>query len=106
MEEPALVFVTDGTDGFELVVNFAVYGGREATPAEIDRLGDALLEQVGGAEVVSETRYRFDPGHRASVYQVRVVVDGGLSRAALEPLRAAVEAWAQECISERRVMTP
>lgn len=107
MEEPALVFVSDRDGGLELVVNFAVYGGREATPAEIDRLGDALLARCERFEVVCETRYGFDREHRASVYRIRVEIPGDARpRVDEEAVRATVEDWARDCIDERRLITP
>jgi hypothetical protein len=107
MEEPALVFPSERTDGRELIVNFGVYGGREATPAEIDRLGDTLLAAAERFEVVCETRYAFDREHRASVYRIRVEIPADAAPdAAIEAARAAVEEWAQDCIDERRLITP
>ena len=109
MDEPALVFANDtrgpDRDGLELVVNFAVYGGREATPAEIERLGEALTALVDEVEVVSETRYRFGHARGATVYQVRVGLPSDAAPARDE-LAAAVESWATDCIAERGVMTP
>ena len=105
MTEPTLVFRNDGAAGLEIVANFALFAGREATPAEIDRLGDALLELVPTVEIVCEQRYEIDREGRASVYQVRVVVadDPGASP---DDLAAAVETWARECIAERRLISP
>ncbi len=109
MEEPTLVFVNDarGRDagGLELVVNFAVYGGREATPAEIERLGERLLTLVDEVEVICETRYRFDRERAATVYQVKVELPPGAAGAGDE-IHAAVDEWATDCIAERGVMTP
>lgn len=107
MDEPALVFASERDGALELVVNFAVYGGREATPAEIDRLGDTLLERCERFEVVCETRYGFDREHRASVYRIRVELPRGVGvGAGEEAVRATVEDWARDCIDERRLITP
>jgi hypothetical protein len=107
MDEPALVFATDREGAVELVVNFAVYGGREATPAEIDRLGDALLARCEQFEVVCETRYGFDREHRASVYRIRLELPGDAGVGAdEEAVRTTVEDWARDCIDERRLTTP
>ena len=109
MDEPTLVFVNDARSrdagGLELVVNFAVYGGREATPAEIERLGERLLELVDEVEVVCETRYEFDRERAATVYQVKVEIPPGAA-AAGDEIHAAVDDWATDCIAERGVMTP
>jgi hypothetical protein len=102
MSQPELVFVSTGPDGAaELVVNFGVYSGREATPAEVERLARALLEAVPAVEVVGEKRYEFSQDAEATVYRVRIFAPGAGARAA--ELRATVAAWAEDCISERHV---
>jgi hypothetical protein len=105
MGDPAFSFVVDGDDGFAIVVNFALYAGREATRAELDRLADTLLERVSALELVSEQRVEVDRGGRASVYLVRVELpaEAAAERAELTEL---VERWARDCIAERSVLTP
>lgn len=76
--------------------------GREATPAEVDRLGDALLEHVDTAKIVCEQRTEIDRERRAGVYQVRVELpESGGTRDALV---GTVDAWARDCIAERRLI--
>lgn len=102
MSEPELVFLSPGPDGMaELVVNFGVYSGREATPAEVERLARQLLEDVSAVEIVCEQRYEFTAEAEATVYRVRVAVPGAGHRAA--ELRDTVAAWAEDCIDERYV---
>jgi hypothetical protein len=102
MSQPELVFVSQGLDGAaELVVNFGVYAGREATPAEIERLARQLLADLPAIEVVSERRYEFTREAEATVYRVRVAVPGAGPRAG--ELRDVVAAWARDCIEERYV---
>ena len=96
MNDPALVFTDNGV----VVVNFGMYGGRTATQAEIERLGDALLGQLESVEVLCVERYEFDRERRGSVYQVRVVAPGG------ENAVDVIELWARECLDERRLITP
>jgi hypothetical protein len=105
MQEAELVFAAeiDGRPG--IVVNFGVYAGREATPAEIERLGVELLGSVSSVEIVCERRESFGPDRRAELYQVRVELPGH-DPAEASALLPAVEAWAEDCISERRLMTP
>ena len=98
MSEPTLVFTENGA----VVCNFGIHAGREATPAEVERLGEALLAYAAEVEILCEQRYTFDREHRASVYQVRVRAPEGSA----EALAPAIEAWARECIAERRLMTP
>jgi hypothetical protein len=47
MANPALAFIVDRPDPptIEVRVNFGVFAGRAATPAEIDRLAGWLLEE-------------------------------------------------------------
>jgi hypothetical protein len=102
MSQPELVFVSAGPDGMaELVVNFGVYSGRQATPAEVERLARRLLEDASAVEIVCEQRYEFTAEAEATVYRVRVTVPGAGHR--VEGLRDAVSAWAEDCIDERHV---
>jgi hypothetical protein len=100
-----LVFVRETDGGLELVVNFGVFAGRQATPAEVDRLADALLEDADALTIVCEERYNVDRERRANVYQVRVEVprDSGAAR---DRLLVTSELWARDCIAERRLITP
>jgi hypothetical protein len=102
MSQPELVFVSAGPDGAaELIVNFGVFSGRQATPAEAERLGRRLLEDVAAVEIVCEQRYELSPDAEATVSRVRVLAPGAGHRAAA--LRDAVAAWAEDCIEERHV---
>ena len=102
MSQPELVFQSPSPDGMaELVVNFGVYSGRQATPAEVERLARRLLEDVAAVEIVCEQRYEFTQEAEATVYRVRVSAPGAGHRAA--ELRDAVAAWAEDCIDERYV---
>lgn len=101
MREPALVFTRERDDRPELVVNFGVFSGREATEAEVYRLAQALLDEVDSAEVVCEQRYEFTEAAEATIYRVRVLAPNAVERAG--ELRNAVAAWAEDCIQERYV---
>ena len=102
MSQPELVFVSTGADGAaELVVNFGVYSGREATPAEVERLAHELLGAVPAVEVICEKRYEFSQDAEATVYRVRIFAAGVGNRAS--ELRGTVAAWAEDCINERHV---
>lgn len=100
MTQPELVFVSAGQDGIaELVVNFGVYAGRQATPAEVERLARQLLVNATAVEIVCEQRYEFTSEAEATVARVRVTVPGAGHRTA--ELRDTVAAWAEDCIDER-----
>ena len=107
---PALAFAVHEHEppALEVRVNFGVYAGREATPAEIDDLAATLLEQVGAVSIVSEDRHEIDEHSEAAIHQVRIeIAQESLpeDRDALQELGvrvvAAAEQWAQACIAAR-----
>lgn len=100
MSDSTLVFRNDEALETELVVNFGVFAGREATPAEVERLAEALLAETESVEIVCEQRYEFTREAEASVYQIRVVLpaSGG------EAMSDAIEEWARDCIAERNLL--
>jgi hypothetical protein len=94
----------------EVRVNFGIYAGREATGAEIERLAQWLLDEVGEVSIISEERHEIDANVEASVHQVRIEVAADRVPADLAE-RAAVEAriveraehWATLCVADRHV---
>jgi hypothetical protein len=109
--EPLMVFAPDAAEppGLELCVNFGVCTGREATPAEIELLGQELLAKVGRVTLVSERRYEIGADAEATVHQLRVQ----LEPAALDShpdqaefrgrLLEVTESWLTGCIAARHV---
>lgn len=96
--------------GVEVRVNFGVFAGRAATPAEIDDLAKALLPKVGEVAIVSEERHEIARSSEASLSLVRVEVgpdqlpdDGHELDQLCGRLVEAAEHWAQTCIAERHV---
>jgi hypothetical protein len=94
----------------EVRVNFGMFAGREATPAEIDDLGSQLLEKVGSVSIVSEERHEIDVHSEAAVHQVRIEVNAdslpeelGKREELAGRLVETAERWAGACIAERRV---
>ena len=94
----------------EVRVNFGMYAGRGATPAEIDRLAEWLLDEVGDVSIIAEERHEIDANVEASVHQVRIEVategvpTDGQSRAQIEArILERAEHWARVCIAERHV---
>jgi hypothetical protein len=91
----------------EVRVNFGVFAGREATHAEIDRLAEWLLDEVGEVSIISEERHEIDANVEASVHQVRIELSHGVpedeaGRAALEArILERAEYWAHQCVAER-----
>ncbi len=94
--------------GLEIRVNFGIFAGREATQAEIEELGNALLPEIGTAEISSENRYEFGPESEAEVHQVRIEVpsdtlpvDDFQVGELAGRLVTIAERWASGCIAER-----
>ena len=104
----AFVVEAGTSPAVDVRVNFGVYAGREATTAEIERLAEWLLDEVGEVSIVSEERYVFDANVAASVHQVRIEVapeaapDDPAGRLLLEQrILERAEHWARHCVSER-----
>jgi len=94
----------------EVRVNFGMFAGRGATPAEIDRLAEWLLDEVGEVSIIAEERHEIDANVEASVHQVRIEVAAedvpadAQRRAQIEErILERAEHWARVCIAERRV---
>ena len=105
--DPEIAFVTRMHEppGLEIRVNFGVFAGRQATPAEIDELARELLPDVGEVSIVAEERHEISEHVEASLHQVRIEV----SEENLLPSDADLEArllgiarrWAEACVAER-----
>lgn len=91
--------------GIEVRVNFGVFAGRTATPAEIDELATRVSELVPAFAIVSEERHEFGDAVEASVHQVvvEVLCEHAGSEADVLAERIVLEAngWALECIESR-----
>ena len=76
-QEPWMVFAPAALQrpGLELCVNFGLCTGREATPAEIELLGQELLVKIGRVTIVSERRYEIGADAKATVHQLRVQLE-------------------------------
>jgi len=108
--DPQLAFCVREAEppGVEVRINFGVFAGRGATPAEIDDLAKALLPKVGEISIVAEHRHEIGEDTEASLNQVRVEVapdqlptdEHELDLLCGRMLEAA-ETWAQACIAER-----
>lgn len=94
----------------EIRVNFGVFAGRPATPAEIDELARALIPEVGEVSIVAEDRHEIGEDAEASLHQVRIEVDDEhlpATAAMVEDLTHRLvdtaEDWARACIADRSV---
>ena len=109
LAEPMIVFASASDDrALELRVNFGLFAGREATPAEIDQLGQHLLPKIDRVTIVSEHRYEIGTGAEGTVHQVRVTIEPEQlpdSDDELAELRGRLleltEQWARTCCADR-----
>jgi hypothetical protein len=92
----------------EIRVNFGVFAGRAATPAEIDDLARVLIPKVGEVSIVAEDRHEISEDVEVSLHQVRVeVAEEHLpkSQAELDELTDLLVAeagrWAKACVADR-----
>src|SRR5215469_305230 len=89
----------------EIRVNFGLFVGRHATPAEIDELALALREFAPSFAILSEERHEFGDAVEASVHQVVVEVPQELAgeepELLAEQIVLAANGWALECIAAR-----
>jgi hypothetical protein len=108
--EPQLAFCVREAEppGVEVRVNFGVFAGRAATPAEIEVLAKALLPKVGEVAIVAEERHEIGEGSEVSLNQVRIEVspehlpdDEHEFDMLCGRLVEAAENWANSCIAER-----
>jgi hypothetical protein len=105
--EPAISLLVRDHDepGIEVRVNFGVFAGRHATPAEIDELALALRDFLPSFAILSEERHEFTDSMEAKVHQV--VVEVPREDAGDEPdflagqIVHATNGWALECIASR-----
>jgi hypothetical protein len=98
--EPAIAFSVTRHEApaLEVLVNFGIFVGRAATPAEIDELAHALRDELDGFTIVAEERHEFAGEMEASLHQVRIEAT---SDADVDRIADIAEAWAQECFSQR-----
>jgi hypothetical protein len=107
IDEPAISLLVREHDepGIEIRVNFGVFAGRHATPAEIDELALALREFAPSFAIVSEDRHEFGDAVEASVHQVVVEVPrehaSDEAEVLAEQIVLTANGWALECIASR-----
>jgi hypothetical protein len=107
LDEPAISLLVRKHEepGIEVRVNFGVFAGRHATPAEIDELAASLRESVSLFAIVAEDRHEFGGDVEAAVHQVVVEVPqeqaGGNPDLLAERIVLAANGWALDCIASR-----
>jgi hypothetical protein len=81
-----------------LRINFGVFAGRNATPAELDELAERLLPELGDVTVVAEDRRELNRHSETSLHQVRVELPDDAN---VERVAVIAEQWAQAHIEDR-----
>src|SRR4051794_31001012 len=84
----------------EVRVNFGMFAGREATPAEIDDLAGQLIPEVGDVTIVREERHEISDESEGSVQQVKIKLTDAQAEIVDRVVEIA-EQWANACIAER-----
>jgi len=90
------------TPPLEVRVNFGMFAGREATPAEIDDLARQLIPDVGNVTIVREERHEISEESDGAIQQVKIELEAGDAQL-VDKVVALAERWAQACIAERHV---
>ena len=95
-------FVRSAANGtIEVVVNFGLLSGREATQAEADRLGRRVCDVTGCARVQAVRTHDMGPDSEAIVNQVVLCAEAPAADA--DTIRSICEEWAIDCASERSI---
>jgi hypothetical protein len=89
----------------EVRVNFGVFSGRQATPAEIDDLASELHATVDSFTVVAEERHEFAGDVEAAIHQVVIEVEreyaGDRGDELCDAIVEIADGWATDCFAAR-----
>ena len=89
----------------EVRVNFGVYTGRNATPAEIGDLAHSLRTHIPTFTIIAEERHQFGDDMETSLHQVMIEIDrqsaGDLSDDVCERIVELAGRWAAASIAAR-----
>ena len=98
--DTTIAFLRSPVEGApEIVVNFGLLSGREATLAEVDRLARRLCDVMPEVRVHAVRTHDMARDSEAVVHQV--VVETGTAVRDSETLRSIAEDWAKECADDR-----
>ena len=89
--------------GIEVRVNFGVFAGRHATPAEMDELAAALSDLLPAFAIVAEERHEFGGDVEAMLRQIVIEIPKVDAEVELlsERIVKRAESWAADCIAAR-----
>jgi hypothetical protein len=99
-----VAFVTGRTGSrVEILVNFGVLTGREATQAEVDRLARTIEPAADELAIVAGRRHEYADG-TATVVNL-VVLEAEIGDEDERRLLVACEEWVADCAADRRLET-
>jgi hypothetical protein len=103
MDDPTMAFVEQQheTPAISERETSAVNAGRAATPAEIDRLAEWLLDEVGEVSIISEERHEIDGHGEASIHQVRIELDEHDGAETAQRIVERAQHWMRLCVADR-----
>jgi hypothetical protein len=107
LQEPVISFrvLEHDEPGLEVRVNFGVFAGRSATPAEIDTLAEQLRDLLPSFVIVAQERHEFGAVVETSLHQVVIEVPrehvGESPDVLAERVVLAANGWALDCIARR-----
>ena len=108
MTDPAIAFSVREHDepALEVRVNFGVFAGRDATPAELEELARQLAPEIRTFSVIAEQRHEFGGAVEVALHQVRIEVArdavAGDAEQLCDRIVEIADAWAEACIADRR----
>ena len=103
METPVTFVTAHDGSRLELLVNFGILTGREATQAEIDRLARTIIPTPDRFAIAAERRHEYADGTETVVNLVSVEVEAESDD--IPKFLELCEAWAAECAADRRLET-
>jgi hypothetical protein len=103
VETPVAFVTAHDASRLELLVNFGILTGREATQAEIDRLARALEPTPDRLAIVAERRHEYAQGTETVVNVVSVETEAQPDD--IPRLLEVCEEWAADCAADRHLET-
>jgi hypothetical protein len=109
-DEVGLVFVFRGDPdvAIEIRVNFGLFGGRDVTGWEIERLAPWLLDEVDAFTAIAEHRHQIGRTAQGAIHQVRIEIakehapETDAERRDLEQrLVERLDHWVRGCFADR-----
>jgi hypothetical protein len=92
-----VVTQTDGSTR-EVRINFGMFAGRSATPAEIDELARLLLPELENVTIVASERRELSETSETALHQVQIEL---ADDADVDRVVVLAEEWAKACIADR-----